>query len=200
MKTLPYKVRQVERLYASLDKQIAEAQAASGLYCLSGCGECCKKPDIEATALEFLPLALYYFDQGQAETMHAALKQSPSGICHLFRPNVTAFGGLCSQYPHRGLICRLFGYSARRNKEGKPELLTCKLLKENSSQEVASMQGRMLSAKGIPMMSDYYSRLIQIDPSLSTLYPINEAAVKALEVVMHYYAYRRRRKPNRETS
>jgi uncharacterized protein len=62
------------------------------------------------------------------------------------------------------------------------------------------MQRRMLSAKGIPMMSDYYSRLIQIDPSLSTLYPINEAAVKALEVVMHYYAYRRRRKPNRETS
>lgn len=195
MKPLPAKVRAVKRLFTALDKQIEGAQVQSGLRCLPGCGECCKKPDIEATPLEFLPLALQYFDEGIAEDMHRQLSEQGAGMCHLFRPSVTAFGGLCSQYPHRGLICRLFGYSARRNREDQFELLTCRLLKEQRPTAVAALKDVMHSRKGIPVMADYYSRLRQIDPALADFYPINTAACKALEAVMHYYAYRRRRKP-----
>ena len=64
MKTLTGKVRAVKREYLKLDREIANFTRQSGLHCIKGCGECCKKPDIEATPLEFLPLALKLFDEG----------------------------------------------------------------------------------------------------------------------------------------
>ncbi|MFM9006423.1 MAG: YkgJ family cysteine cluster protein, partial [Flavobacteriales bacterium] len=99
MKSLPQKVTAVKRVYARLDKEIASVQQSSGLHCLSGCGECCKKPDIECTPLEFLPLALELFDAGKAEEAWVELNQNKQSLCYVFRPHVTNFGGLCNAYP-----------------------------------------------------------------------------------------------------
>lgn len=195
MKTLTGKVRAVQRVYLKLDREIAKFQSDSGMHCLSGCGECCKKPDIEATPLEFLPLALHLFDQGLAHTFLDELKASTSSTCHVFRPYVTNFGGLCNQYPHRGLICRLFGFTARRDKEGKPELVTCKLIKTHQEKEYQQAIDNIKNGKKVPIMSEFYTRLSSIDPSLAQFYPINQAMEKSLEIVLQYYAYRRRRKP-----
>ncbi len=197
MKTLTGKVRAVQRVYLKLDREIAKFQADSGMHCLSGCGECCKKPDIEATPLEFLPLALHLFDMGKAMDFLLELKENKSSTCHVFRPYVTNFGGLCSQYPYRGLICRLFGFTARRDKEGKPELVTCKLIKTHQENEYNQAIENIKNGKKIPIMSDFYSRLTSIDPSLSQFYPINQAMEKSVEIVLQYYAYRRRRKPSK---
>jgi Fe-S-cluster containining protein len=195
MKTLPQKVAAVKKVYAKLDAEIHQMQADSGLHCLAGCGECCKKPDIEATPLEFLPLALQFYDEGRAETALTELHAREEVRCYVFRPHITNFGGMCNEYPNRGLICRLFGFTARRNKEGQRELVTCKLIKENQAREFEALSAEMRAGKKVPVMSDYYSRISSIDPSLTTFYPINQAMIKALEVVLAYYAYRRRRKP-----
>lgn len=197
MKTLTGKVRAVKRVYLKLDREIAKMQQESGLMCISGCGECCKKPDIEATPIEFLPLALRLFDEGKAEQMLEELQNSKDSRCHLFRPYVTNFGGLCNEYPDRGLICRLFGFTARRDKEGNPELVTCKLLKTEREVHYLKAVDNIKQGKKIPVMSEFYSRMAGIDPSLNQFYPINEAMKHALEIVLHYYAYRRRRKPNK---
>ena len=195
MRTLPQKVKDVKRVYDRLDREIALLQKESGLHCISGCGECCKKPDIEATPLEFLPLALQLFDEGRAETALEELKTNTGSLCYVFRPNVTNFGGLCNEYPSRGLICRLFGFTARRNKEGGSELVTCKLLKEQQAEAYQSVVESLKSGKQIPVMSNYYSRISSIDHTLVEFYPINMAIQKALETVLHYYAYRKRRTP-----
>jgi hypothetical protein len=50
------------------------------------------------------------------------------------------------------------------------------------------------AGKKIPVMSEFYTRLSSIDPSLANFYPINEAMKQAVMTVLHYYAYRRRRK------
>jgi Fe-S-cluster containining protein len=197
MKTLTEKVTAVKKVYARLDKDIAALQKQSGLHCLAGCGECCKKPDIEATPIEFLPLALKIFDEGQAETVHKELSLKSDSLCYVFRPHLTNFGGLCNEYPDRGLICRLFGFTARKNKEGQSELVTCKLIKESQHKEFETLTNEMKAGKKVPVMSDYYTRLSSIDHTLTTFYPINEAMKKALEVVMAYYAYRKRRKPSK---
>jgi uncharacterized protein len=194
MKTLPQKVNAVKKVYKRLDKDIAKLQQSSGLHCLSGCGECCKKPDIEATPLEFLPLALKIFDDGQAEEVYAELNQKNDTLCFVFRPHITNFGGLCNEYPNRGLICRLFGFTARKNKEDQPELVTCKLIKETQREDYEKLIQDMKQGKKIPVMSEYYTRMSSIDHTLSSFYPINEAMKKALEIVMAYYAYRRRNK------
>jgi Fe-S-cluster containining protein len=194
MKSLPEKVTAVRRVYNRLDKEIAAMQQSSGLHCLSGCGECCKKPDIECTPLEFLPLALELFDEGRAEQSWEELKNQQNSLCYVFRPHITNFGGLCNAYPNRGLICRLFGFTARTNKEGQSELVTCKFIKEEQAQAFAQVTEELKAGKKIPVMSEYYTRLTSIDPTLAEFYPINQAIQKALEVVMHYYAYRRRKK------
>ena len=192
--TLPQKVRAVRRVYARLDADIAWMQKASGLHCLSGCGECCKKPDIEATPIEFLPLALDYFDRGEAEAVHAQLAES-STTCFVFRPHLTSFGGLCNAYPDRGLICRLFGFTARINRLNQPELVTCKFIKSEQATEFEAWKREMASGTSVPIMTNYYSRIASIDQGLNAMMPINQAMRKALEVVMHYYAYRKRRRP-----
>ena len=197
MKTLTGKVRAVQRVYTKLDREISKVQLESGMHCLSGCGECCKKPDIEATPLEFLPLALKLYDDGKAESFLEELQNNTSSTCHVFRPYVTNFGGLCNEYLYRGLICRLFGFTARRDKEGKPEIVTCKLIKTHQEKEYQQAIDNIKNGKRIPIMSEFYTRLSSIDPSLAQFYPINKAMEVAVETVLHYYAYRKRRKPNK---
>ena len=196
MKSLPEKVTAVKRVYARLDKEIDTLQQSSGIHCLSGCGECCKKPDIECTPLEFLPLALELFDEGRAEQAWEELQNNSQSLCYVFRPHITNFGGMCNAYPNRGLICRLFGFTARTNKEGQRELVTCKFIKEQQAEDYDQLVADLKAGKKIPVMSEYYTRLTSIDPTLAEFYPINKAIQKALEIVMHYYAYRRRKKRN----
>ena len=64
--TLPEKVKAVERVFEELDTEIALFQSTTSLHCNWGCGKCCFKPDIEATILEFLPFALYLYQQHRA--------------------------------------------------------------------------------------------------------------------------------------
>lgn len=197
MKTLPQKVNEVRKVYARLDKEIADFQQKSSLHCLSGCGECCKKPDIEATPLEFLPLALDLFDEGKAEIALEEIQSKRDSLCYVFRPHITNFGGLCNAYPNRGLICRLFGFTARRDKEGKPELVTCKLIKEQQNEAYNNAISSIKNGEKVVVMSDYYSRLAHVDHTMTQFYPINEAMAKSLEMVLSYYAYRKRRKSNK---
>src|SRR5689334_409370 len=114
MDQLEEKVRQVEAVFNKLDAEISKFQAWSTLRCEYGCGKCCFKPDIEASTLEFLPFALHLFRTHQAEEWLSKLKETNADVCLILHPHQSG-AGLCSEYTHRGLICRLFGYSARTN-------------------------------------------------------------------------------------
>ncbi|HRI80579.1 MAG TPA: YkgJ family cysteine cluster protein, partial [Cyclobacteriaceae bacterium] len=184
------KVHQVESVFQKLDEEIAQFQAQTTLHCKSGCGKCCFKPDIEATVLEFLPFALHLYQNSQAEEWYEKLKLSTPEICLILNPTQSG-AGLCSDYPYRGLICRLFGYSARTNKHGERELVTCKVIKEEQGAAYQEAGRKIREGAHVPVMSDYYMQLHGIDFELTKdFYPINEAIRRALETVMHYYAYR----------
>lgn len=184
------KVKEVEAVFQKLDAEIAQFQLATGMHCKSGCGKCCFKPDIEATSLEFLPFAVYLYREGLAEQWHEKLSASEQPVCLILNPTQPG-AGLCTEYRYRGLICRLFGYSARTNKYQKKELVTCQVIKTEEPAEYK--KGVMLVEEGgnVPVMSQYYMQLHAIDPDMTTeFYPINVAIRKALENVMHYFAYR----------
>ncbi|MFI1745758.1 hypothetical protein [Thalassobellus sediminis] len=61
------RVKLVEELFNKLDLEISEFQNNSQLHCLTGCGNCCTNPTMEASPLEFLPWAFYLFLNEQAE-------------------------------------------------------------------------------------------------------------------------------------
>ena len=183
-------VKATEHLFNQLDSEIAALQGQSTLHCKLGCGKCCFKADIEATILEFLPFAHHLHQHGRAEEWHEKLMNTDSSICLILNPT-QAGSGLCSEYEYRGMICRLFGYSARTNKYGKKELVTCQIIKSEQSIAFEATQQRISEGLPVPVMSDYYMQLHSIDFELTKdYYPINQAIQKAIEVVLHYYAYR----------
>jgi len=187
---LEEKVDAVCRVFEKLDQEIASFQETSTLHCKFGCGKCCFKPDIEATTLEFLPFALYLFKEGKAEEWLEKLNTSESSICHILNPTQNG-AGLCSEYQHRGLICRLFGYSARTNKYGEKELVTCQIIKTEQSDSYLNTVEKIKGGADVPVMNQFYMQLHGIDFELTRdFYPINKAIQRAIETVLHYYAYR----------
>jgi Fe-S-cluster containining protein len=190
---LEERVKLVEQVLSDLDSEINRFQGWSGLHCRHGCGKCCFKPDIEATVLEFLPFAWHLQTTGEAEQWRERLLANDSTICAILDP-LQSGAGLCSQYHHRGLICRLFGYSARTNKYNKKELVTCQIIKSEQSPAFGEATKQIDGGKSVPVMSDYYFRLQAIDADLSRdFYPINTAILRAIETIMHYFAYREAR-------
>lgn len=184
------KIAAVEQAFRELDQEIASFQSRSTIHCKFGCGKCCFKPDIEATILEFLPFAYHLYRQGDAFAWHEKLSSLDEPLCVILNPT-QAGAGLCSEYVHRGLICRLFGYSARVNKYGKKELVTCQIIKTEQSAVYEKTVEEIDRGGEVPVMSQHYMKLHAIDADLTReFYPINQAIRKALETVMHYYAYR----------
>ncbi len=85
----------------------------------------------------------------------------------------------------------MFGYSARTNKYGKKELITCQIIKTEQSGEYEKTVSEIDEGLPVPVMNQFYMRLHAIDFELTqTFYPINEAIKRAIEVVLQYYAYR----------
>lgn len=186
------KVKAVDRLFAQLQDEQIEFQKKTGLGCLPGCGKCCHKADIHATVLEFLPLAMHYFMNDSALEMLQKLREEKSSVCHLLSLYVQGQGGgLCGNYSYRGLICRIFGFSAMKNKNSLLNIVTCIEIKQNMPKQYEDAEKNINNGLKIPLTSNYYRKLSTIDPILGEkTYPINEAVARAIEEVLHYYAYR----------
>ena len=187
---IPELAAQVETVFDELDREIALFQAGSTLHCKMGCGKCCFKPDIEATVLEFVPFALFLYREGKAFEWLDRLRETKDSLCLILNPT-QAGAGLCSEYRHRGLICRLFGYSARTNKYDRKELVTCEIIKTEQAEAYDTAAKKIEAGGAVPVMNQFYMRLHAIDADLTRdFYPINEAIKKAVELVLQYYRYR----------
>lgn len=187
---LEEKVKAVEDVFEKLDLDIASFQSWSGLHCQWGCGKCCFKPDIEASVLEFLPFAHHLYQENRAYEWLEKLETSDSSICLILNPTQGG-AGLCSQYKYRGLICRLFGYSARTNKYGKKELVTCQIIKTEQTENFDNAEKKIEQGENVPVMNQFYMQLHSIDFNLAQeFFPINKAIRRAIELTLQYYAYR----------
>ncbi len=188
------KVRLVEGLFEKLDLEILEFQDKTKLHCLTGCGNCCTNPTIEASPLEFLPWAFYLFLNGKAEeTLKTLNTRENQSVCHIYSPLnlIDSTQGSCSSYKYRGLICRLFGYAASKDKYGQQRLVTCKLIKENQQNLYQDTMEAITKGLYVPIFTDYYMQLYQIDFNMGNkIEPINKALKLAIEEVLQYYVYR----------
>ena len=189
--TIERKVQLVEMLFYQLEEEGERFKQASGIGCVSGCGKCCTYPDIQASPLEFLPWAFHLFLNGEAESTLTKLQQSYSPTCIIFKPTSLLGHGSCSNYKYRGLICRLFGSAANTDKYGKLRLSTCKIIKEGQAEKYQTTQEAISKGLHVPVFTEYYMQLNQIDFQLGqVMLPVNKALKMALEEVLRYYAYR----------
>jgi Fe-S-cluster containining protein len=186
----------VLRVYRRLDLHLRTFQSLSGLRCPPGCGVCCLSDSVEATVLELFPAAAI-LDETRALLPTLELLRSAEApehcLFHSREPDRT-YGGHCCMYPSRPLMCRLFGFSARLDREGRRELAGCSRVREHLPEESQAAREAVRTASiPVPVMRNYAMEIFGIDPSLgSRLYPINEALARALEIRAFDSHYRRK--------
>ena len=79
--------------------------------------------------------------------------------------------GHCAVYPARPLVCRLFGFSATRNKDGAPMFRPCRHM---------PVPG-LIPLRGAPIMSDAGTRLWGIEEPGATRQPFPALILGALD-------------------
>lgn len=176
--------------YQLLSEEFGSFQAQAGLHCLSGCGACCNNPQVEASVLEMLPLALHLFDTGQAEHYLEQMQDSGGFACHLFeRHSLDGLKGACSVYEWRPGICRMFGVAGYRSKTDVPTLSICSTIKNQMPAKYADALIAVTTSSP-PMLTHGRQRIAKIDYTLGDkLLPINLALQLALEKVLMLSTY-----------
>lgn len=188
------KIRKVERVFKDLDKETEKFSNQSGLKCLANCNLCCLKKGLEANVLEFLPLANYLVKNNLHEAALELLDQEPEHCINLAKTQAPGVTAGCSIYEHRGLICRLFGFSAVKDKNQNLSVYTCSHIKNEFPTEFQTATQRINKGMSIPVVADFYYRFYFIDSQMANDYnPINVSIRKAIEKVAYFYE----RKPKR---
>lgn len=188
------KIRKVEQVFKQLDKATEKFGKQSNLKCLTNCNLCCLKKGLEANVLEFLPLANYLVKNNLHEAALDLLATDTENCINLAKSQVAGQTGGCANYDHRGLVCRLFGFSGIKNKNSKLAVYTCSYMKDKYPQEFKSTLERINSGMEIPMVTDFYYQIYFIDNYMANDYnPINVSIRKAIEKVAYYYASKHRK-------
>lgn len=173
---------QVVEVYRILDRAVAGFAARTGLCCPDGCGDCCRSEKVEATVLECLPLAFELFYTLQAELILKRLeKNNAQKQCVLYRPDYTAAGLWgCTQYRHRAVVCRLFGFAGNRDRLGNAQLAMCRVMKQKTRVNAYEIDLDDPHAP-LPLFTDAGLRITALHPGLGTVrMPINMALREAL--------------------
>lgn len=179
---LENKINAIRKVLADAEKHANKFQKASGINCVPACGICCLKNNIETTVLEFLPAAYQLFFSTEYISILETIENKKDPVCVFYQPLTQS--GCCKYYKHRGLICRLFGFTRKTGKNGALSWVTCNTLKSMVPEY------NTINLQQAPDMADYYIRLFGIDPGLSTQYlPINQSIKKALEIIISYFTY-----------
>jgi Fe-S-cluster containining protein len=176
----------VLEIYERLDREVATFALRTGLSCPEGCGLCCFSEKVEATVLECLPLAFTLFRTCQAELLLKRLeRQGDERQCILFRPDLADSGQWgCTRYRDRALVCRLFGFAGNRDRNGKPQLAMCRVMKNGRDTFSPDLGDR---SAPMVLFSDAGLRITALHPPLGTRrLPINSAIMEALYKVGMY--------------
>lgn len=187
------KVQEIEVLFRRLEEELKTFTETTHLFCNAGCGKCCTNPTMEASPLEFLPWAFHLFKIGEAENTLEKLNNHSNPICYNYNPisDLDLHNGSCNTYKYRGLVCRLFGYGATKDKFAQLRLATCSIIKEQQTENYNKTNEAINNGLSVPIFTDYYMNLSQIDFRLGNVYVhINKALQLAIEEVLQYYAYR----------
>ncbi len=172
-------------IYREMDALSSRFQNATGLRCLPGCGTCCDTEEVEATVVEVIPLCwkiLLGRDEERYLSAIAEMEERGTRRCVIYDPSETREAeGCCALYEFRPLVCRLFGFAARRDKKGGLEFAACKCLKDAAPEAVKRAQIGVGSGLSVPVYQDAFMRVASVNPAMGfRRLPINQAIKEAL--------------------
>lgn len=172
----------LQNLYNNMSESFSQYQRSTGVTCPATCGKCCDNPEVEASPMEMIPMALEIYRRGELETWLDKLMdaETPSActVFHALTPDKEL--GRCSIYEYRPSLCRVFGISGWSGKDEKISLSICKKLKVLHADKIQDIT----QTDDAPLAKNWSLKLMQLDSRLITeRMPINLAFKKALEKV-----------------
>jgi uncharacterized protein len=168
----------VGAIYARIerDQEAFSASAAARdnpLRCPPGCGSCCEPfvPDILPAEAAYAAAWIIDRDPALATEIAGWGADRPAAPpCPFLR--IAEEGKRCGIYPARFLICRLFGVSGVRDKEGRAAFRPCAHMPfagypPRGGDRPALTGDKLLRAFGAepPVMADYGAALVGLSPS-----------------------------------
>ncbi len=137
---------QMEAAYERIADEQKEWYDAAKFYCPDGCGHCCEGFEPDLMEGEALYMAAWLLENQNEIALQIARNNFPfdnGKTCPLFN---SASPYHCSIYNGRAFICRLFGASSFRSRNGDKTWRPCKFYPEN-----------MLAAHKPPLAKKQYS-------------------------------------------
>ena len=137
---------QMEAAYERIADEQKEWYDAAKFYCPDGCGHCCEGFEPDLMEGEALYMAAWLIENQNDIALQIAQNKFPfdnGKTCPLFN---SASPYHCSIYNGRAFICRLFGASSFRSRNGDKTWRPCKFYPEN-----------MLTAHKPPLAKNQYS-------------------------------------------
>ncbi|MBN1356714.1 YkgJ family cysteine cluster protein [bacterium] len=183
--------RRIQRIYADIDRETSRVRRITGLICPPGCGSCCRSRKVESTPLELLPMVHHLVNIHAADEIIAQIDGAEIRgdlQCVLFRPELDdSMAGCCSQYAHRPVLCRMFGFGARLNKFGDIQPHVCRVMHESQPEALERLIA-LGGEKKVPLYRSYFFRVASLKPDIGFKpLPIN----RALKLALNYYYWKK---------
>ncbi len=165
----------IQQLYSRLDHEQARFKEHFCINCKEGCGTCCEhfNPDITTLEADYIAVGLIYAGRDE-EVLRQLHEHAGWDHCPLYRPDNPFH---CSIYALRPLVCRLFGASAVKDKNGKPTFRNCRWNEhthELSTEELESAPDSLV------LMGDYGLQLDELQIEDTATYPLSEAIERSI--------------------
>jgi len=174
------------------------ARRSIELSCPPACGRCCHgfMPDVLPVEADYIAYFLLSTEEetacgiGQSPLLAVSAGDSPSP-CPFYAPDRP--GSNCRVYEARPLICRLFGFSGTKTKNGTIAYRICRHMPTplGLTERTLSQEALMRTINALPpLMSDFAMEMLTIDPSkASERKPLSEAlppALAQIAAILHY--------------
>lgn len=155
------------RVYERAELAMADFRDSSGVACPAGCGACCETFVPDVLPLEAAYLAAYLAREAPERALALEGFSEAEGAaprCPFYRFDHAAH---CSVYGGHPLICRLFGFSGVRAKDGTPGFALCRRMDRLPDRAARAWKGEAVARElGAvpPLMSDLAAELQAVRP------------------------------------
>lgn len=207
----------LKEIYQNWENYFKNIREKFNLNCPDFCNQCCDTDikNIQSTIFEMLPAAILIFEEifeNQNNYKNFFKKNFENINLFLFEKNTNLNPNLnnslerfpdlerclfynktennwgCSIYEIRPSICRLFGFSFKKDKNDKLIFSPCKVLKEKNSNKYLLSKNTI--EKKYPIYDTFYQNILNLSPNLTNkLFNINIAFLKAFEIVYLKFNY-----------
>jgi Fe-S-cluster containining protein len=153
-------------IYEGIDAAQSRWMAATPYRCPRGCGECCLTFEPDVLEVEALYAAAYLLrsDPARAELLESGFPNAAGSGCVLASSRGEYH---CTIYEARPLICRLFGFSGDRGKDGRTRFRLCSRMPADGERRLDEPALTSRFGQLPPLMGDYAGTAALILPSSS---------------------------------